>query len=103
MQQEKPAKIGDVFQQLTIGVPTEKQLHENRLCLTPKSVEVLVSNGHKVIVESGAGIASGYSDHEYSECGAIISTSEKQIFESNIFKSRSVTQKSCLNFSFILA
>ena len=82
--QEKPAKIGDVFQELTIGVPTEKQLHENRVCLTPKSVEVLISNGHKVIVQSGAGVASGYSDHEYSECGAMISTSEKEIFESNI-------------------
>jgi len=82
--QEKPAKLGEVFRQLTIGIPTENQLHENRVCLTPKSVEVLVSNGHKIIVQAGAGLASGYSDHEYSECGAQISTSEKEVFESNI-------------------
>lgn len=82
--QEKPAMIGETFRSLTIGIPKEQELQENRLCLTPKSVGLLVSNGHKIIVESGAGEPSGYSDHEFSEYGAQISTSPKEVYESNI-------------------
>lgn len=82
--QEKPAKIGDVFRSLTIGIPCENELQENRVCLTPKSVDVLVNNGHQVIVQAGAGLSSGYTDHEYSEVGAQISPSAKDVFESNI-------------------
>ncbi len=82
--QEKPAKIGDTFKALTIGLPTENELQEARITLTPKSVELLVNNGHQIIIQSGAGLSAGYSDHEYSEMGAQITNSVKEVFESNI-------------------
>jgi alanine dehydrogenase len=48
-----------------IGVPKEIKSDENRVSLPPDKVEVLVSDGHKVLVESGAGQGSRFSDDSY--------------------------------------
>ena len=45
---------------------------------------LLVANGHDVVVESGAGTGSNYSDRQYSESGARIVYSPKEVFETNI-------------------
>src|SRR4051812_48409891 len=55
--------------QLYIGIPKETAFQENRIALTPEGVSVLVSNGHKVTIESTAGEGSKYSDRDYSEAG----------------------------------
>ncbi len=69
---------------LFIGVPAEVSFQENRISLKPASVAMLIRNGHRVVIEKGAGERSGYSDHEYSESGADIAYSKEQVFESQV-------------------
>ncbi len=55
---------------LTIGVPKETLDGERRVALTPAVVPTLQKLGAEVLVESGAGVASGFADSEYEEKGA---------------------------------
>ena len=57
---------------MIIGVPREIKNNENRVALTPSGAEVLNQNGHKVLVETNAGIGSGFTNQEYIEAGAEI-------------------------------
>ena len=61
-------KKGDLF----IGIPKETYFQEKRVCLTPDAVSALLSNGHRVMIESGAGDGANFTDKEYSEAGAEI-------------------------------
>lgn len=67
-------------QKLFIGIPKETCLNEKRLCLTPDAVQVLTQNGHQVIIESGAGEGSFFTDLQYSEAGATITNDPKETF-----------------------
>jgi len=67
-----------------IGIPKENSFQENRIALTPNAVAVIVNNGHKVAVEHNAGEPSSYSDNDYSEAGAMIVYSKKELFEADI-------------------
>lgn len=69
---------------LVIGIPAEQDAEESRIPLTPQGVEILVNNGHKVIIESIAGEGANYSDHEYSEAGGIIVSEKPEVFKCNI-------------------
>lgn len=69
---------------LNIGIPKEISFQENRIALTPLSVALLVNNGHRVILESGAGIAANFSDSEYAEQGAKIAYNKKEVFDCDI-------------------
>jgi len=70
--------------QFTIGIPSEGSHNENRVAIVPHSVKPLVLQGHKVLVQAGAGLKSNYDDHEYSEAGAEISPSRQEVFKSDI-------------------
>jgi alanine dehydrogenase len=70
--------------ELYIGIPRETSFQENRIALTPDAVSVLVANGHRVIMESKAGEGASYSDKDYSEAGAKIAASKKEVFECDI-------------------
>jgi len=70
--------------QFTIGIPHEISTTENRVAIVPHSVKPLVMQGHRVIVQSGAGLRSNYDDHEYSEAGAEIVMSRQEVFKSDI-------------------
>ncbi|TAN77893.1 MAG: alanine dehydrogenase, partial [Gallionella sp.] len=50
---------------MKIGIPKEIKTNENRVSLTPAGAEALASAGHTVIVETGAGLGSGFSDAQY--------------------------------------
>jgi len=69
---------------LTIGVPKEIILSERRVAIVPSSVMILVGYGHRVIIESGAGVKSNFSDHQYAEAGAEISHSKDKVFKSQV-------------------
>lgn len=58
---------------MQIGVPKEIKSNENRVALAPSGVEALITAGHSVWVETGAGSGSGFSDAQYSAVGARIS------------------------------
>ncbi len=70
--------------ELHIGIPKETAFQENRIALTPEGVSVLINNGHKVIIESGAGDGSKYTDRDYSEAGAKIEYQRAEVFKAPI-------------------
>jgi len=65
---------------LYIGIPKETSFQEKRVCLTPDAVSTLVSNGHKVLLESGAGDGANYNNKDYSEAGAKITKDKSKVF-----------------------
>lgn len=69
---------------LNIGIPREITYQENRIPLSPLSVELLVNNGHQVIIESMAGASANFTDVDYSEAGAQITLDKREIFASDI-------------------
>jgi alanine dehydrogenase len=66
---------------MLVGVPKEIKNHEYRVGLTPPSVHELVTRGHQVLVQTGAGAEIGLSDEQYTAAGASIVASAKEIFE----------------------
>jgi len=69
---------------LHIGIPRESGFQENRIALTPDAVEVLINNGHEVVIESKAGSGSKYSDRDYAEAGARITLEKAEVFKAPI-------------------
>lgn len=67
-----------------IGMPKEVSLQENRIALTPEAVAILVRHGHEVLVEKGAGEGAKFSDNDYSEAGALIVPSPKEVYDANL-------------------
>jgi alanine dehydrogenase len=57
---------------MIIGVPKEIKPSENRVALTPAGALELTKRGHKVYVQSTAGVGSGFSDEDYEGSGAKI-------------------------------
>jgi len=57
---------------MKLGIPKEIKNGENRVALTPKGVALLVQQGHVLLVEESAGIASGFSDALYRHAGAVL-------------------------------
>jgi len=69
-------KKGNLF----IGIPKETSFQEKRVCLTPDAVSALVNNGHRVLLESGAGDGANFKDKNYSEAGAEITKDTAKVF-----------------------
>lgn len=78
--QEERLEIARHKSELFIGIPKETSYQERRICLTPDAVNSLTSHGHRVLLESGAGESSSYSDKEYSHAGAEITQDTKKVF-----------------------
>ena len=57
---EEMLEVKQNFKSLSIGIPKESSLQEKRVALTPESVELLISSGHKVYVEKDAGNFSNF-------------------------------------------
>lgn len=55
---------------MIIGVPKEIKNNENRVGITPAGVEALASRGHKVYIETNAGLGSGISNEDFVQAGA---------------------------------
>lgn len=92
--QEEMLEIGKKRKKLIIGIPREDPKQENRLALTPEAVELLVGNGHDVLIEKDAGKNASYSDTDFSENGGfIVDTSEKVYSADVILKVAPLTLK----------
>lgn len=78
--QEETLEVLKQKGELFIGIPNEIQYQEKRICLTPDAVNALTANGHKVLIEAGAGKSASYSDVEYTNAGAIITRDTKKVF-----------------------
>ena len=66
---------------MDIGVPKEIKDQEFRVGLTPASIKALCERNHQVIVETGAGLGSGFSDEDYMQAGAKIAADAKTIWQ----------------------
>ena len=69
---------------LYIGIPKETTFQERRVALVPDAVSLLVSNGHRVRIESQSGIDANFTDNEYSEAGAEICFDKAEIYKCDI-------------------
>lgn len=66
---------------MVIGVPKEIKNNENRVSLTPSGAFELTKRGHKVYVQTQAGVGSGYDDKAYEEAGAEILDSIEKVYD----------------------
>ena len=64
-----------------VGVPKEIKDLEGRVSMQPEGVAELTRHGHEVVVESGAGLGSGFSDEEYEVAGGRVVGSADEVFE----------------------
>jgi alanine dehydrogenase len=64
-----------------VGVPTEVKTDEFRVGLRPVGAEMLVRDGHQVLVQSGAGVGSGFSDEQFEQAGATIVGSATDVWD----------------------
>jgi alanine dehydrogenase len=66
---------------MIIGIPREIKPQEYRVALTPAGCEMLTEDGHEVLIESGAGIGSGFGDESYTAHGANIVPEASDVFD----------------------
>ena len=80
MPQEEKLEMARHKSDLFIGIPKENSYLEKRICLTPDAVNSLTFQGHRVMIESGAGENASYSDKEYSDAGAEVTKDTAKVF-----------------------
>lgn len=85
---QQPIKPGIPYKQVTVGVPKEIFQNEKRVALSPAGVQALVKQGFNVVVESGAGDASKFSDDQYKEVGAKIQGTKEVLASDLVVKVR---------------
>lgn len=66
---------------MKIGIPKEIKNNENRVAITPMGVGVLTKAGHTVLIETNAGIGSGFTDEMYKQMGAKILEKACDVFQ----------------------
>ncbi|MDH4224378.1 MAG: alanine dehydrogenase, partial [Deltaproteobacteria bacterium] len=66
---------------MIVGCPKEIKPQEYRVALTPAGVHALAAKGHRVLIQSGAGEGSGFSDESYREAGARIPEEAGEVFD----------------------
>ncbi|WP_311968267.1 Re/Si-specific NAD(P)(+) transhydrogenase subunit alpha [Pseudomonas baltica] len=69
-----------------IGVPLETQTGETRVAATPETIKKLIGQGHKVTVQSGAGILASVTDSAYEAAGATIGSAADAFAAQLVFK-----------------
>ncbi|MCM0083724.1 alanine dehydrogenase [Geomonas sp. Red32] len=65
---------------MIVGVLKEIKTEENRVSMTPAGVEVMTGHGHQVLVESLAGVGSGFGDDAYRDAGAAVVTTPQEVY-----------------------
>lgn len=65
---------------MIVGVPKEIKADEYRVAVLPVGAHLLAGDGHRVIVETGAGLGSGFSDDEYRAAGAEVVGSAGEVY-----------------------
>lgn len=72
---ESPGEV-----EMLVGVPREIKDNEFRVGLTPSAVRELVTHGHKVVVQTGAGEAIDLCDEDYRNAGAEVVADAAEVF-----------------------
>ncbi|MGE4586706.1 MAG: alanine dehydrogenase [Mangrovibacterium sp.] len=84
MPREEMMKILQKGKRLSIGIPSDYGRVEYRVPLTPGAVELLISYGHEIYLETNAGQASSYPDEEYLKAGAAIVSRREEVFQCDL-------------------
>lgn len=84
MPQEEMLEVPTKKSKLFIGMPKEISIQEKRVPLTPDAVTLLSNHGHRIRVQSGVGDAAKFSDNDYSEAGAEIMDSAKEVYKADL-------------------
>ena len=79
---------------MIVGVPKEIKSDEYRVAMIPAGVEELTLQGHRVLVQSQAGVGSGLFDEDYRRAGAEIIDGPADIFSQG--GSRSESQRTAV-------
>lgn len=66
---------------MIIGIPKEIKEQEDRVSMTPAGVDTCVRAGHTILLESGAGLGSGFTDDEYLRAGATVIKLAREVYE----------------------
>jgi alanine dehydrogenase len=82
--QEEMLEVARKKGKLFIGIPKEIAFQENRVALVPDAVALLTNNGHRVVIEAGAGKAANFEDSDYSEAGAEILLSVADVYKADV-------------------
>lgn len=82
--QEALAEIHPIRKSLYIGVPKEAESQEKRIALTPNSVAALTNQGHRIMIESGAGEYSNFEDSDYTHAGAQLVSSKEEVYKADV-------------------
>ncbi len=69
---------------MDIGIPKEIKAQEYRVAATPGAVHALVEAGHNVMVQSEAGVGSGFADEEYAANGAVLVDSADEAWSQSL-------------------
>ncbi len=65
---------------MIIGLPKEIKNNEYRVGLTPGGVHSLTAEGHQVLVQTAAGVGSGFEDADYEKAGALVLSDKEELF-----------------------
>ncbi|MCH8193493.1 MAG: alanine dehydrogenase [Planctomycetes bacterium] len=66
---------------MIIGIPCEVKRDEYRVAVLPVGVHLLTGDGHRVLLQKGAGLGSGYDDASYARVGATLIDSAAEIYD----------------------
>jgi alanine dehydrogenase len=69
---------------MRIGVPRETKPGESRVAITPSAVRALRDSGVDVVVETGAGVLSGFEDREYLDSGAMVASLASEAWSADL-------------------
>lgn len=81
---EEMLEIKRKGKKISIGIPSDFDKVEYRIPLTPQAVELLISYGHEIFIETNAGKASSYSDEEYRLAGALVVEQKQDVYECDV-------------------
>lgn len=84
LHQEEMLEIRRRKNSLVIGIPKETAFQERRIALAPEAVALLTQNGHRVLIEKGAGENAHFTDSEYSQAGGEITFKTEDVFKADI-------------------
>jgi NAD(P) transhydrogenase subunit alpha len=73
---------------MRIGVPLETRANETRVAATPETVKKFIAQGHTVVVQSNAGLASSQPDSAYQAVGATIGSAADALSADLVLKVR---------------
>jgi alanine dehydrogenase len=65
---------------MRIGIPRERKTLEKRVSVTPDGARQLVGRGHQVLIETGAGLGSSFSDNDYKQAGCQIAATLAEVW-----------------------